>query len=236
MTTTSASDSKKFINNLQKAIVKGLEDIKAVGISVFDTTELTPLFERVIIASANSSRQTKALAQSVLDKVVEAGFDRPRNEGQENGEWIIVDCGAAVVHIMQPAIREYYRLEEIWGDKPISLIKRQKKTEKIEKTEKPKASKKSKAAEALSAPEEVKKKAPTAKSRAKKVEEPSKPVKKTSRAKAKTEVTDVPEGEVKKVARKKAAVKKDASTEKEGTTTEKKAPKKATTKKKAEAK
>jgi ribosome-associated protein len=82
---------------------------------------LSPLFERVIIASGTSNRQTKALAASVRDKVREAGFGKPRIEGEDNGEWIIADCGAAVVHIMQPVIRQYYNLEEIWGDKPVRL-------------------------------------------------------------------------------------------------------------------
>jgi ribosome-associated protein len=86
---------------------------------VFNTEHLSPLFERVIIASGTSNRQTKALAASVRDAVREAGFDKPRIEGEENGEWIIVDCGAAVAHVMQPVIRQYYHLEEIWGEKPV---------------------------------------------------------------------------------------------------------------------
>lgn len=112
---------KKSLQTLQRAIVDGLEDVKAQDIQVFDTEALSPLFERVIVASGTSNRQTKALAASVRDAVREAGFDKPRTEGEDNGEWIIVDCGAAVVHVMQPAIRQYYRLEEIWGDKPVRL-------------------------------------------------------------------------------------------------------------------
>lgn len=115
------SQAKRAIQKLQKCIVKALEDIKAVDIRVFNTESLSPLFERVIIASGNSNRQTKALAASVRDQLKEEGFPKPRSEGEENGEWIIVDCGAAVVHIMQPAIRQYYHLEDIWGDKPIRL-------------------------------------------------------------------------------------------------------------------
>jgi ribosome-associated protein len=88
---------------------------------VFNTEHLSPLFERVIIASGTSNRQTKALSASVRDKVREGGFGKPRIEGEDNGEWIIADCGAAVVHIMQPVIRQYYNLEEIWGDKPVRL-------------------------------------------------------------------------------------------------------------------
>ena len=109
------------IRKLQRAIVDGLEDVKGQNIAVFNTEHLSPLFERVIVCSGTSNRQTKALASSVRDAVREAGFPKPRTEGEENGEWIIVDCGAAVAHIMQPAIRQYYHLEEIWGDKPIRL-------------------------------------------------------------------------------------------------------------------
>ena len=117
MTTEAAA--KKDIQKLQRAIIDGLEDVKAQDIQVFDTEHLSPLFERVIVASGTSNRQTKALAASVRDAVREAGFGKPRIEGEDNGEWIIVDCGAAVAHIMQPAIRQYYHLEEIWGDKPV---------------------------------------------------------------------------------------------------------------------
>src|SRR5438309_8646378 len=109
------------IRKLQRAIVDGLEDVKGQNIAVFNTEHLSPLFERVIVASGTSNRQTKALASSVRDAVREAGFPKPRIEGEENGEWIIVDCGAAVAHIMQPAIRQYYHLEEIWGDKPVRV-------------------------------------------------------------------------------------------------------------------
>ena len=118
MTDTSA---KKDTQKLQRAIVDALEDVKAQEIVVFDTEAMSPLFERVIIASGTSNRQTKALAASVRDKVREAGYPKPRIEGEDNGEWIIVDCGSAVAHIMQPTIRSYYNLEEIWGDKPVRL-------------------------------------------------------------------------------------------------------------------
>nr|WP_257645585.1 ribosome silencing factor [Ottowia beijingensis] len=117
----SESAAKKDIQKLQRAIVDGLEDVKAHDIRVFNTEHLSPLFERVIVASGSSNRQTKALAASVRDKVREGGFAKPRTEGEDNGEWIIVDCGAAVAHIMQPAIRQYYNLEEIWGEKPVRL-------------------------------------------------------------------------------------------------------------------
>jgi ribosome-associated protein len=109
------------IRKLQRVIVDGLEDVKGQNIVVFNTEHLSPLFERVIIASGTSNRQTKALAASVRDAVKAKGFGPSRTEGEENGEWIIVDCGAAVVHLMQPGIRDYYHLEEIWGDKPVRL-------------------------------------------------------------------------------------------------------------------
>ena len=112
---------KKDIQKLQRAIVDGLEDVKAQDVVVFDTEHLSALFERVIIASGTSNRQTKALAASVRDAVREAGFPKPRVEGETNGEWIIVDCAQAVVHIMQPNFRQYYHLEELWGEKPVRL-------------------------------------------------------------------------------------------------------------------
>jgi ribosome-associated protein len=113
--------TKTDIHSLQHLIVGALEDVKGKDIVVFDTEHLSALFERVIIVSGTSNRQTKALASSVRDEVRDAGLPKPRVEGEGNGEWIIVDCGSAVVHVMQPIIREYYRLEEIWGDKPVRI-------------------------------------------------------------------------------------------------------------------
>jgi ribosome-associated protein len=118
---TTSTLAKKDIQKLQRAIIDGLEDVKAQDIVVFDTEHLSALFERVIIASGTSNRQTKALAASVRDAVREGGFGKPRVEGEANGEWIIVDCGQAVVHIMQPNFRQYYHLEELWGEKPVRL-------------------------------------------------------------------------------------------------------------------
>ena len=118
---TTQTVAKKDVQKLQRAIVDGLEDVKAQDVQVFDTEHLSPLFERVIVASGTSNRQTKALAASVRDAVREAGFAKPRVEGESNGEWIIVDCGQAVVHIMQPSFRQYYHLEELWGEKPVRL-------------------------------------------------------------------------------------------------------------------
>ena len=117
----SETAAKRDTQKLQRAIVDGLEDVKAQDIQVFDTEHLSSLFERVIVASGTSNRQTKALAASVREAVREAGFPKPRIEGEANGEWIIVDCAQAVVHIMQPTFRSYYHLEELWGEKPVRL-------------------------------------------------------------------------------------------------------------------
>ncbi|MDC8784332.1 ribosome silencing factor [Roseateles koreensis] len=146
------------IRKLQRAIVDGLEDVKAQNIVVFNTEHLSPLFERVIIASGTSNRQTKALASSVRVTVKERGMDVLRCEGEENGEWIIVDCGAAVVHVMQPSIRDYYHLEEIWGGKPVNMKMSDGETKLVKASEDDAPKKKAtakKAASATSAKEEA---------------------------------------------------------------------------------
>jgi ribosome-associated protein len=109
------------IKKLQTLVVDALEDVKAQDIVLFDTTHLTSLFDRIAIASGTSNRQTKALAASVRDKVKAAGGDVYGIEGEDTGEWVLVDLGDIIVHIMQAPIRAYYRLEEIWGDKPVKL-------------------------------------------------------------------------------------------------------------------
>jgi ribosome-associated protein len=109
------------IKKLQRVVVDALEDVKAQDIKVFNTTELTSLFDRVVIASGTSNRQTRALAASVRDKVKERGGDVISVEGEDTGEWVLVDLGDVVVHIMQPNIRAYYNLEEIWGGKPVRV-------------------------------------------------------------------------------------------------------------------
>ena len=118
------------IKKLQSLVVDALEDVKAQDIVVYDTTHLTSLFDRIAIASGTSNRQTKALAASVRDKVKESGGKILSLEGEDTGEWVLVDLGDMIVHIMQPAIRAYYRLEEIWGDKEVKMgaAKRAKKT------------------------------------------------------------------------------------------------------------
>jgi ribosome-associated protein len=105
------------IRKKQKAVVAALEDIKAHDIVVFDVAHVTSLFDRVIIASADSSRQTNALAQHVESTLRDLGARVVGKEGMETGDWILVDFGDIVVHIMQPAVRAHYNLEELW-DQP----------------------------------------------------------------------------------------------------------------------
>lgn len=106
------------ISTLQKTVVDALEDVKAKEIEVINTSELTSLFDRIVVASGDSNRQTRALARNVQDKVREAGGHVLSVEGEETGEWVLVDLGDIVVHIMQPAIRDYYHLEELWTTTP----------------------------------------------------------------------------------------------------------------------
>ncbi|MGX9733447.1 ribosome silencing factor [Janthinobacterium aestuarii] len=109
------------IKKLQTLVVDALEDVKGQDIAVFETSHLTSLFDRIAIVSGTSNRQTKALAASVRDKVKDAGGQIIGMEGEETGEWVLVDLGDMIVHIMQAPIRAYYRLEEIWGDTPVKL-------------------------------------------------------------------------------------------------------------------
>jgi ribosome-associated protein len=109
------------LRKLQRVIVDALEDVKGQDIRVFNTSHLSDMFECVVVASGTSNRQTRALAWSVVEKVKEAGGDVVSVEGAETGEWVLVDCVDAVVHILQPAFRAYYNLEEIWGGKPVRM-------------------------------------------------------------------------------------------------------------------
>lgn len=106
------------LRKLQKLVVSALEDIKGRDIEVLNTTKLTSLFDRIVIATGDSNRQVKALARSVQEKVSEAGGEVVSVEGEENGEWVLVDLGDIVVHVMQPAIRAHYNLEELWASRP----------------------------------------------------------------------------------------------------------------------
>lgn len=109
------------ITTLQDAIVDALDDVKGQNISVYDTTRLTGLFDRVIIASGTSNRHTRSLANNVREKAKEIGMEVIATEGEDTGEWVLVDLGDIVVHVMQPAIREYYNLEEIWGGRKMQF-------------------------------------------------------------------------------------------------------------------
>ena len=203
---------------LQSLVVDALEDVKGKDIVVFDTEHLSALFERVIIVSGSSNRQTKALASSVRDQFRDAGYPKPRVEGEANGEWIIVDCGSAVVHVMQPIIREYYRLEEIWGEKPVRIrLAKQKGLVKAsaDAMDDQPAKKPAKKAAPRKAPvtqQPVTKKATAKKVAAKKVVAKKAPAKKTvakSTAPMKKVVVNAP-----KVAKKTPAVKKSPTAKK----------------------
>ncbi|HEY9280304.1 MAG TPA: ribosome silencing factor [Eoetvoesiella sp.] len=109
------------IQKLQRLVIDALEDVKAQDIKIFNTTHITSLFDRVVIASGTSNRQTRALASSVHDSAREHKIPVIAYEGQDTGEWVLLDLGDIVVHCMQPAIRQYYNLEEIWGGKPVNV-------------------------------------------------------------------------------------------------------------------
>lgn len=109
------------IQKLQRLVVDALEDIKAQDIKIFNTAHLTDLFERIVIVSGTSSRQTRALAHSVIDAVRKHNIEIIALEGEESGEWVLLDIGDIVIHCMQPAIRAYYDLESVWGGKPVRL-------------------------------------------------------------------------------------------------------------------
>lgn len=177
------------IKKLQSTVIDALEDIKAVDIRVFDTTHLTSLFDRIAVASGTSNRQTKALAASVRDKVKEKGGNIVSIEGEDTGEWVLVDLGDMIVHIMQPAIRDYYRLEEIWGEKEVKFG----------------AAKRTSTSSLVKASEAMPKKTSRhlASSQAADDDTPKKPARKT--AAKKTAAKTIPAGKTVKVAAKKSA-------------------------------
>ncbi len=111
------------IRRKQRVVVEALEDVKGHEIIVFNTARMPSMFERVVIASGDSTRQVKALADRVQDKVRENGARVYGVEGEAAGEWMLVDLGDVVVHIMHPAVRSFYNLEEIWGGKPVGMKK-----------------------------------------------------------------------------------------------------------------
>ena len=103
------------VEHIRQFAVEALQEIKARDVVVLDTRKLTALFDYMIVASAESTRQTKALARNVAEKIKTAGGQVLSTEGEQTGEWVLVDLGSVIVHIMQPAIREYYNLEQLWG-------------------------------------------------------------------------------------------------------------------------
>src|SRR3954462_8830776 len=111
------------IRQKQRVIVEALEDIKGKDIQVYNTASMPSMFERVVIASGDSNRQVKALAQSVQEKIKESGLKVYGVEGERSGEWVLVDLGDVVVHVMHPTVREFYNLEEVWGGKPVRMKK-----------------------------------------------------------------------------------------------------------------
>ena len=106
------------LDKLAKIAVSALEDIKARDITVLDVRKLTSFADTLVIASADSNRQVKALAQHVREKLERAGASIVGVEGEEGAEWVLVDAGDIVVHVMQPAVRAYYNLEELWTARP----------------------------------------------------------------------------------------------------------------------
>jgi len=121
------------IRTKQRAVVEALEDVKGRDIIVYDTARMPSMFERVVIASGDSNRQVKALADRVQERIAELGSRVYGVEGEKAGEWVLVDLGDVVVHIMHPAVREFYNLEEVWGGKPVRLANRTKVTKKAKK-------------------------------------------------------------------------------------------------------
>ncbi|MGH8669351.1 MAG: ribosome silencing factor [Burkholderiales bacterium] len=109
------------IRTKQRAVVEALEDIKAKDIVVYNTARMPSMFERVVIASGDSNRQVKALADNVQDRIRALGSRVYGVEGEQGGEWVLVDLGDVVVHIMHPTVRDFYNLEEIWGGKTVRL-------------------------------------------------------------------------------------------------------------------
>jgi ribosome-associated protein len=112
------------IRSKQRVVVEALEDVKGRDIIVYNTARMPSMFERVVIASGDSTRQVKALADRVQERVREAGSRVYGVEGEAGGEWVLVDLGDVVVHIMHPTVRDFYNLEEVWGGKPVRLKKK----------------------------------------------------------------------------------------------------------------
>jgi ribosome-associated protein len=103
------------VETMKSAVVDALEDVKAIDIKVMDVTKLTAITSYMIVASGSSNRQTKSLAHNVVVKIKELGGEVYGIEGEKEGEWVLVDLGDILVHVMQPSVRDYYNLEQLWG-------------------------------------------------------------------------------------------------------------------------
>ncbi|RXZ33140.1 ribosome silencing factor [Oxalobacteraceae bacterium CAVE-383] len=194
------------IKKLQAVVIDALENVKAQDIKVYDTSHLTSLFDRIAIASGTSNRQTKALAASVRDKVKEMGGNILSMEGEDTGEWVLVDLGDMIVHIMQPTIRAYYRLEEIWGEREVKFgaaVRTSKRT--ASEDEAPKKSRHLAASQATEEPK-PKKAASTRKPAAATAGTARKPAAAKPAGKAKAKAPSKPVGKTVKVASTKTAV------------------------------
>jgi ribosome-associated protein len=194
------------IKKLQALVIDALEDVKAQDIRAYDTVHLTSMFDRLAIASGTSNRQTKALAASVRDKVKENGGTVVSIEGEDTGEWVLVDLGDMIVHIMQPAIRDYYRLEEIWGDKEIKLGAAKRTSKRSASEESAEEPKKRTRAQATSRATQTSVDDDEPKKPARKT-----PVRKTAIKTAAGKTARTPAGKTVKVAAAKAATKKPAA-------------------------
>ena len=109
------------IRKKERAVVEALEDVKGRDIVVYNVARQTAYFERVVIASGDSNRQVNALAVNVQEKLKALGARIAGVEGRRNGEWVLVDLGDIVVHVMHPAVRSFYNLEELWGGKEVKI-------------------------------------------------------------------------------------------------------------------
>ncbi len=127
------------VEQLKQVVIQALEDIKARDIVALNTHKLTALFDYVVIATADSARQTKALAMNVYEKAKEAGGQVIGMEGEQTGDWVLVDLGSIVVHVMQPAVRDYYNLEELWGADPAARVSKPRKERREPGADRPSA-------------------------------------------------------------------------------------------------
>jgi ribosome-associated protein len=184
---------------LTRIVIDALEDIKAKEIKLYNVMSLTSEFDYIAVASADSTRQTKALANNVIDMIKENGFELYGLEGEQTGEWVLVDCGDVVVHIMQPAVRDYYKLEELWQDGKLEFP-----APKVKRAAKP-ATAPAKEKKAAAKPKAVARKKPAAGGTRKKATATATSTRKKATTTAKKPVA-------KKPAAKKPAAKKPATT------------------------